>query len=165
MTVRIDPKSLLVGTALAGLLVLMVGAANEHTSPQVGRFRMACTNTRAYLVDTVTGQAWGSGTQVFSEPKLELKPVAIPAEAKGFVGRWVSADPDHDSLAVTLDADGSCAATDNGDAHSGWWRAEGGHIFITIDDESVTGQIDADGRLVLWEEGNEGDRIPFSRVE
>lgn len=167
MTVRIDPKSLLIGVALAGLLVLVVGVVSEHRSPQVGRFRLTCTSTHAYLVDTVTGQTWSSGRghAPFAAPKLALRAAAAPAEAKAFVGRWVSAGSDHDSLGITLDADGSCEATDNGDAHIGSWRAEGGHVFIMIDDETVTGQIDADGRLVLWEQGDEDDRIPFTRVE
>jgi hypothetical protein len=34
-----------------------------------------------------------------------------------------------------------------------------------IDDDTVTGRIDADGRLVLWEQGDEDDRIPFTRIE
>jgi hypothetical protein len=166
MTVRIDPKSLLIGVALAGLLVLVVGVVSEHTRPQVGRFRLACTSTHAHLVDTMTGQVWSSerGYTRFAEPKFALKPVAAPAGAKSFVGRWVSADPDHSGIAVSLDADGSCTATDNGDAHIGSWRAEGGRVFITVDDETVTGQIDADGRLVLWEEGDEADGIAFTRV-
>ena len=159
---EIDMKSAMAGGILGTLLCLLVGAADHSGSPgAVGRFQIACTNMVCYLVDTTNGQVWQSGDRGFKSPKLQDQPVALTGESADFVGQWDSDDPSEDDLTLRIEPDGEAIATEGSRQHEGRWRVEGTRIFITIDDETVTGEIVPEGRLILWEEGNDDDRIPF----
>jgi len=166
MKTRIDMKSVMVGGMLATGLCLLAGAAGSGGEPgPIGRFQLACTNTVCYLVDTATGQVWDHGDPRFKLPKLQDPPVAVTGEATDFVGRWNSDDPDEDDLTLRLEAGGRAFATDGTKRHEGRWRVEGTRIFITIDDDTVTGELDSADRLLLWDEDNADDRIPFRKVQ
>ena len=166
MKTRIDMKSVVVGGMLAAGLCLLAGAAGSGGTPgPIGRFQIACTNTTCYLVDTVAGQVWQSGDREFKSPKLQDQGAAVTGEATDFVGQWHSDDPDEDDLGLRLEADGRALATEGSKLHEGLWRVEGARIFITIEDETVTGELDPAGRLILWEEGDADERIPFRKVK
>jgi len=56
---KIDLKSFVIG-GLSGALVLMaLGAASPSPGP-LGRYQVSAGATRAYVVDTTTGQIWES---------------------------------------------------------------------------------------------------------
>jgi len=166
---HIDIKSAALGGLLATGLLLLAGATGDP-SLVVGRFQIACTDSICYLLDTATGQVWESRDAGFKAPKL---PVASPAKppgtlmpgTEGFVGQWHSDHPEEDDLRLGLETDGRALATEGDRRYEGHWHVEGRRIFVTIDDETVTGEIASDGRLVLWEEGDEDERIPFRRVQ
>lgn len=169
MKTRIDIKSAVVGGLLVAGLCLLAGASGG-LSAMIGRFQIACTDSVCYLVDTATGQVWDHGDPDFKSPKLPgaaaaKTPRAPMAGSEAFVGLWQSEDPDEDDLGLRLEADGRALATEGSNRHKGKWRVQGGRIFITIEDETVTGEIAPDGRLILWEEGDEDERIPFRRIQ
>jgi hypothetical protein len=166
---HIDVKSAGIG-AVAGFAFMLLAGATAERSLVVGRFQIACTDSACWLVDTATGQVWYQGDPGFKAPKLAVVPAAqvpeaVPAGAEGFVGQWHSDHPDEDDLGLRLEADGRALATEGSRRYEGRWRVEGGRIFVTIDDETVTGEIGADGRLILWAEGDEDERIPFRRIQ
>ena len=166
MKTRIDTKSVLIGGMVAVGLCLLAGAAGSSGGPgPIGRFQIACTNTMCYLVDTATGQVWDRGDRDFKSPKLQDQRTVVTGEATDFVGQWHSDHPDEDDLGLRLEADGRAVATEGDRRHEGAWRVEGTRIFITIDDETVTGEFDSTGRLVLWEEGDPEEKIPFRKVQ
>ena len=166
MKTRIDGKSVIVGGMVAFGLFLLTGAAGSGDGPgPVGRFQIACTNAVCYLVDTSTGQVWQSGERDFKSPKLPDQRAPVTGEAADFVGRWDSDHPDEEDLTIRLEAGGRAIATEGTRRHEGSWRVEGTRIFITIDDETVTGQLDSAGRLILWEEGDPDEKIPFRKVQ
>ena len=165
MKTRIDMKSVLIGGMAAVGLCLLAGAARTGNGPgQIGRCQIACTNTLCYLVDTATGQVWQSSNRDFKSPKLQDQRAAVTGEATDFVGRWDSDHPDEDDLTIRLEADGRALASEGSRRHEGTWRLEGTRIFITIEDETVTGQLDSADRLILWEEGDPDEKIPFRKV-
>jgi hypothetical protein len=162
----IDLKSAAVGGVLGALLCLLAGVAGDGARETVGRFRIACENNRAHLVDTVTGQVWRSTDRGFTSPKLTHRPVVTAAEAGQYLGSWREQDTGGDDLTIRLDEGGRAYATE-GDAqhHEGSWRVEGGRLFVTIDGERVLGELASDGRLYLWKEGKDDDRKLFRKVQ
>jgi len=86
MTIKIDPKSLLVGAVVAVLVLMSTGIAGRDqdlprsadnddslkgrlsaveqrlyqrlTTPQLGRFQLDATDNYAVILDTATGQTW-----------------------------------------------------------------------------------------------------------
>ncbi|MBN2128357.1 MAG: hypothetical protein JW741_02635 [Sedimentisphaerales bacterium] len=166
MKTRIDMKSVIIGAVAAVGLCFLVGATGSGDRPgAIGRFQIACTNTLCYLVDTATGQVWQSGDREFKSAKLQDRAAAVTGEATGFVGRWDSDHPEEDDLTIRLEAGGRALATEGSRRHEGSWRVEGARLFITIDDETVTGELDPAGRLILWEEGDPDEKIPFHKVQ
>ena len=164
MKTQIDMKSAVVGAVLGVAVCLLAGVAGNRLRETIGRFRLACEDNRTYLVDTVTGQVWNSTSRDFRKPKLIEMPAAT-ALPKEFIGQWRSDNP-ADDLGLRLDADGRVHATE-GDTkrYEGMWRVEGDRIVIMIEDERLLGEIDPDGRLSLWEKGNENERKSFQRVQ
>ena len=77
---KIDLKSFVIG-GLSGALVLMaLGAASPSPGP-IGRYQVSAGATRAYVVDTTTGQIWESVIPP-NAPNIEPefgKPKAAPA--------------------------------------------------------------------------------------
>jgi hypothetical protein len=166
MKTRIDRKSVLIGGMVAVGLCLLAGAAGSSDAPgPIGRFQIACTNTACYLVDTATGQVWDHGDREFKSPKLQDQRATVTGKATDFVGRWDSDHPEEDDLTIRLEADGRALASEGSRRHEGTWRVEGTRIFITIEDETVTGQLDSADRLILWEEGDPDEKIPFRKVQ
>jgi len=164
---QIQIKSAVIGAALVLALVLLAGATGSSGRlPVVRRFQIACTNMQCYLVDTATGQVWMQADHDFKEPKLEA-PAATPAltgDATDFVGSWASDDPQEDDLSIRLEPDGRAIASEDTKQYEGRWRVEGARVVITVEDESVVGELQPDGRLLLWEEGDRDDTIMFKRV-
>ena len=166
MKTRIDRKSVLIGGMMGVGLCLWAGAVGSSDGPgPVGRFQIACTNAVCYLVDTATGRVWQSGDRDFKSPKLQDHGAAVTGEATDFVGQWHPDHSDEDDLGLRLEAGGRAVATEGDRRHEGSWRMEGTRIFITIDDDTVTGEFDSEGRLVLWEEGDPDEKIPFRKVQ
>lgn len=164
---HIEVKSAVIGAVLVLALVLLAGATGSSGRlPVVGRFQIACTNTRCYLVDTATGQVWMDDATDFKAPKLDA-PASTPAlagDATDFIGQWASDDPKEDDLAIRLEPDGRAIASEDTKQYEGNWRVEGTRVIITVEDESVVGELQPDGRLLLWEEGDRDDTIMFKRV-
>lgn len=103
MTMKIDPKSIIIGALAAALVFIAMGAAGaapdaleakddtlksrlssveqrlyqKLTAPMPGRFQLDATQEWAVIVDSATGQAWKhhllSGPTELCPPKL--KPV------------------------------------------------------------------------------------------
>jgi hypothetical protein len=56
--IQFDVKSILLGAALAALLLLGTGATGEGSDP-VGRYQVSVgSDGKSAIVDTITGQAW-----------------------------------------------------------------------------------------------------------
>ncbi len=79
MKTSIDLKSALIGVGIGVVAMLAIGAANDDSSRQTGRFQCA-SGAYMLIVDTATGKAWclQPGTVSvtgnppgFFEPKIE----------------------------------------------------------------------------------------------
>ncbi len=59
---KIDIKTLILGVALATILILSVAADSKQPSPTSygGRFHLEVSEHYAFKIDTVTGQIWKS---------------------------------------------------------------------------------------------------------
>ncbi|MGO8838080.1 MAG: hypothetical protein ACLQAH_06090 [Limisphaerales bacterium] len=58
MKIQIDIKSALLGIVVGIVAVLAIGAGTS--SNEVGRYQISTTPNFAIIIDTKTGQAWGS---------------------------------------------------------------------------------------------------------
>jgi hypothetical protein len=163
---HINIKSAAIGAAVVVSLLLVTGAVGGRGSlPVIGRFQIACTDSICYLVDTATGQVWMTGDRDFREPKLKAPEPVMTGQAAAFVGHWASDDPEEEDLRIRLEPDGTAVASEDNDRrYEGHWRVEGARVVITIEDETITGELQPDGRLLLWEQGDEDERIMFKRV-
>ncbi len=94
MKMRFDVRGMVVGGVLVGMVCLLAGAVGSDSKPAVGRFAIDCTNTRCYLVDTMTGQVWGSGDGGFKSPKIKTVAATVKEASNRFVGKWETDDPD-----------------------------------------------------------------------
>ena len=163
-----NPRNTTVAAMLGALLFLaapMAHAAEGHSDmPAVGRFQIACTDTLCYLVYTVTGQVWTSNDPEFHAPKLSGLVPAKTDEPQGYVGRWVSDDPDETDLGLRLEPDGKAVATEGSKRYEGRWRVDGTRLILNVEDESLAGEMMADGRLSLWEQDNADRRVAFRRA-
>ena len=167
MKARFDIRSLVVGGMVVGMVVLLAGAAGSDPLPEVGRFQIACTQQTCYLVDSMTGQVWRDRDGGFKAPKIKSRAVSARGAAKGYVGQWSATDPDQSEVSIHLKADGLLNAKegDSNKDHKGHWRAVGDRITLSVEDEAFTGQMSDDGQLILWEDGNEDDRLIFQRAK
>lgn len=163
---QVDAKSAAVGAVLGISLLLLAGATSggRDETPVIGRFQIACTNTLCFLVDTATGQVWMTGDSDFRAPKLRDPSPALTGEAQGFLGRWIADDPQSDNVDLQVEPDGRAVATDGSNRFEGRWRAFGTRIIVTMDDEVLAGELQPDGRLLLGELGQEGNRITLRRA-
>jgi hypothetical protein len=166
MTRLNDARNAPVVALLGALLLLVAGTAGATQSgsdtPAVGRFQIACTDTVCYLVDTVTGQVWTSADPEFRVPKLSDFLPAKTNETQGYVGQWVSDDPDEDDLGLRIEPNGHAVGTEGKKSYEGRWRVEGTRIFLSIDNDELVGELQPDGCLNLCEDGDE--RIVFKKV-
>ncbi len=167
MKAHFDIRSLVVGGVVVLMVVLLAGAAGTDPVPQIGRYQIACTQTTCYLVDSMTGQVWSDRDGGFKDPKVKSRAARTTETAKGYVGQWHTADPDKEQLSIHLKADGLLNAkeADDDKDYRGHWRVVGDHIALSVDDEALTGRMSDDGQLILWEDGNEDDRLAFRRVK
>lgn len=166
MKARFDIRSLVVGGLVLGMIVLLAGAVGSDPLPEIGRYQIACTQTMCYLVDSMTGQVWSAGDRGFKDPKIKDKAVRVREATKGYVGQWSATDPDHSDVSIHLKADGLLIAKEGSDeVHEGHWRVVGDRITLSVEDEAFTGQMSGDGQLILWENGNEDDRLIFQRAK
>jgi hypothetical protein len=91
-----------------------------------------------------------------TEPRLGARPT-------GFVGRWVLRHPTQGEFAIQIEPDGRAVLTQGDKSSEGRWRIEGNQIEIATERESVTAQLDDQGRLMVRE--GEGEPIAFQRAE
>lgn len=184
---RVDIKSTVLGVGLGTGLCLLVGAARSELLGPVGRFQVSCYQNGAYLVDTVTGQVWLNNEREFRSPKLRLEPpVESPAAAPSpttkapaveevkqtvpvatgpaaFLGRWVLAHPTEGQLGIQIDPDGRAVLTEGQKSWEAKWQLQDSRITITTENETVTAELDSEGRLLVKEGDNEP--IPFQRAQ
>jgi len=209
---RMDKRSLLVGAVMGAGLCVLIGAAKDELAGAVGRYRVSCSQSNAYLVDTVTGQVWLNSEREFRTPKLrtgmavEKPPIDIPttpspavqnpttqspltqtptlqspAPAKppvtrtptvetpkaetrptsrpnGFIGKWVLKHPTQGEFSIQILSDGRAILANGNQKSEGKWTLEGNQVTITTDRESVTAQLDDQGRLLV----KQGDSEPIA---
>ena len=166
MKARFDIRNLVVGGAVVGMVVLLAGAVGSDPLPEIGRYQIACTQLTCYLVDSMTGQVWSDRDGGFRDPKIKSKAVRAREAAKGYAGQWSATDPDQSDVSIHLKADGLLIAKEGSDeVHEGHWRVVGDRLTLSVDGEAYTGQISDDGQLILWEDGNEDDRLIFRRAK
>ena len=166
MKVFFDIRSLAVGGAVVGMVVLLAGAAGSDPLPQIGRYQIACTQTMCYLVDSMTGQVWSVSDRGFKDPKIKGRAVRTTEATKGYVGQWSGMTPDQEEVSIHLKADGLADAKDeDGKDYAGHWRVVGNRITLSIGGEDLTGEMSGDGQLILWAEGDEDERVIFQRVK
>jgi len=160
---RFDLTSVIVGCALAGALCFAVGATRSSDCADCGRFRLACTNLKCYLVDTMTGQVWNSNSGDFHTQKV--KRIGYPAQR--FAGEWQS-DGSEREVTLVLEDDGRAAVLYDGTTlREGAWRAIHGHVFIEPVGYCLR-EKDADGELTLQRKsvGRQGDTVvTFRKVK
>ena len=165
MKMRFDVRSMVVGGVLVGVVCLLAGAVGSDSEPAVGRFAIDCTNTRCYLVDTMTGQVWASHDSGFKSPKIKTVVAMVKEASDRFVGKWETNDPDQSEKLVRFAA-GGLVAVDGNSEFEGRWEAAGDQIEFTVDDEAFTGKISADGHLIVTQGGDgDGDRLTFGKVK
>jgi hypothetical protein len=188
-----DRKSVALGVALGAGLSVLVGAARNESVGPVGRYRACCSQNTAYLVDTVTGQVWLNSEREFRVPKVraeaaserpaatvrppaartptiepprieaprtEPRPATRPA---GFTGKWVLTHPTQGQFSIQIEPDGRAVLTQGDKSTEGRWRVEGDQIAIATEQESLTAQLDDQGRLMVRE--GEGEPIAFQRAD
>ncbi|NLH43122.1 MAG: hypothetical protein GX448_14885 [Planctomycetes bacterium] len=196
MAWRVDTKSVALGVVLGAGLIVLVGAVRNEPAGQVGRYRVSCSQSNAYLVDTTTGQIWLNSEREFRMPKLKPEtaaekpavetpaarnpvlqsptvqvPVAqspartpaveTPKPARrptGFVGKWVLKHPTAGEFSILIQPDGKAVLATGRDSSEGKWEQQGNQITITTDRESITAQLDDQGRLMV----KQGDSEPIA---
>lgn len=185
MTWRVDTKSVATGVMLGAGLCALVGAAASEPAGPVGRYQICCGQTTAYLVDTMTGKVWINNEREFRAPKLgsasegsatEQTPAAGTLAAEGrraaarprtgpaaFLGKWVLTHPTEGQLGIQVEPDGRAILSEGSKSWEGKWQIEGNQITIVAEDQSVTAQLDDQGRLLVKE--GSGEPIPFRRAE
>jgi len=172
MTWRIHNRSLVLGGLFGAGLCLLIGAVRNDVPGPVGRYTIGCTQSGAYLVDTVTGQVWHNSEREFRTPKIGNEPAPqAPATARtpaaktpgGFLGKWVLTHPTEGQLIIQIDPDGRAVLTEGDKRWDGKWRIEGNQITITTERESVTAQLDDQGGLLV--KSGSGEAVPFQRAE
>jgi hypothetical protein len=165
MRASFNIRSLVVGGVVAGMVLLLAGAMSTDPLPEIGRYQLSCTQNRCYLVDSMTGQVWPDRVTEFREPKIKSRAEKVDEAAKGYLGRWSGVTPDKEQLSLHLEADGFLHVKDkDGKEHTGRWRLSGDRIILSVDDETIIGQMSGDGRLIMWEEDNEDNRVIFRPV-
>lgn len=186
MTWRVDRKSVALGAVLGVGLSVLVGAARNEPAGPVDRYRVSCSQNTAYLVDTVTGQVWLSSEREFRTPKLRTEstsetqatattPTRTPTvesprteprpgiRMASFIGKWVLTHPTQGQFAIQIERDGRAILSQGNQSSEGKWQLDGDHITITTDRESMTAQVDDQGRLQVKEAG--GEPIAFQRAQ
>jgi hypothetical protein len=64
---KLDLKSALLGLGAGVVLMLCVGAATRTPLSPVGRYQVTMSEARGLIIDTMTGQVWG--TQLGRNPR------------------------------------------------------------------------------------------------
>ena len=77
MTIKIDPKSLVVGVIATAVVFMAMGfAGTDRDAPESERFEVEVNANYAVILDTATGQSWkyhvaGGGRDELCPPKLK----------------------------------------------------------------------------------------------
>ena len=78
MTIKIDPRSLVVGAAVAVVVLMSMGVGgSDQDAPQSERFQVESSEVYTVILDTATGQAWRYHLSTSRETELcpaKLKP-------------------------------------------------------------------------------------------
>jgi len=165
MNRRTNIKTVTIVIVLVALLCLLTGASRLASPLQVERFQIDCTDSSCYLVDTATGQVWRSSDRDFMSPKLDVQPENVPAEVKNLLGQWKSTDKEGQEITLRLEVDGNARGVEKGKIHEGRWQTQGEKIVLTFDDDTLWGQIESDGRMTLWENDDDEDRLHLQKVK
>jgi hypothetical protein len=80
------------------------------------------------------------------------------------MGQWMSDDPNEDDVGLQLEPDGRAIATEGDRRYEGRWRIEGTRIIFSVGDESIVGEVQSDGRLQVWEQGQGSEYMTLKRV-
>lgn len=99
-------------------------------------------------------------TPTVETPRAETRVIPRPA---GFVGKWILNHPTQGQFGIEIEPDGRAILTLANQKSEGKWQVEGDQITITTDQDSVTAQLDDQGRLLVQQGG--GDPIAFQRSE
>lgn len=168
MRASFDIRSLVVGGVLVGMVVLLAGAVGTDPLPEIGRYQLSCTQKSCYLVDSMTGQVWHDRLDEFRERKIKSRTAKAKEAEKKYLGRWDGTTADQEQLSVHLKADGLLHLKDGKDKeYIGTWRLAGNRITITlsVNDSTLAGQLYGDGRLMLWQRGDEDSRVILRPVK
>lgn len=77
MTIKIDPKSVVIGAIATAVVFMAMGfASTDQDAPESERFEVEVNEVYAVIVDTATGQAWrhhigGGGGGELCPPQLK----------------------------------------------------------------------------------------------
>jgi hypothetical protein len=94
-------------------------------------------------------------TPTVEAPKAEVRATPRPT---GFVGKWVLAHPTEGQFSIQIQSDGRAVLASGNQKSEGKWELAGNQITITTDRESMTAQLDDQGRLMV----KQGDSEPIA---
>jgi hypothetical protein len=162
----IDVKSAVIGGLLTLAVVLLVGAAGGVMTgiPTIGRFTLACTNEQCYMVDTATGQAWTNYDGTFKTAKLQDPATAATAAAERFMGRWVFEEPNGPMASLRIEPQGHVQAARGNDRYEGRWHLEGKRLVVNVEEDEFYTELQPDGGLLLWQEGQDDHRMILKKA-
>lgn len=87
---------------------------------------------------------------------------AVPPGPADFIGNWVLTHPTEEQLGIRIEEGGRSVLTEGSNMWEGRWRLEDGRIIISTENETVTGRLDAQGRLLVRE--GAGEPIAFEKA-
>lgn len=99
-------------------------------------------------------------TPTVETPKTETHPTSRP---NGFIGKWILKHPTEGEFSIQILSDGRAILTNGNQKSEGKWALEGNQVTITTDRESVTAQLDDQGRLLVKQ--GDGEPIAFQFAE
>ncbi len=99
-------------------------------------------------------------TPAVETPRTETRTVPRPAS---FLGKWILNHPTQGQFGIEIQPDGRAILTLANQKSEGKWQVEGNQITIATDQDTVTAQLDDQGRLLVQQGG--GDPIAFQRSE
>jgi hypothetical protein len=74
----------------------------------------------------------------------------VSTEKKPFIGKWQMTF-DQDVLSADFNKDGTCTLSDNENSWQGTWHVEDDEIILKTDSDSLIGNINEQGELMLYE--------------
>lgn len=119
------------------------------------------SSTRTPTVETPRTPALETPrTPTIGTPRTETRPAPRPT---GFIGKWILNHPTQGQFSIEIEPDGEAVLTVANQKSEGKWLLEGDRITITTDQDSMTAQLDDQGRLLVKQ--GESEPIAFQRSE